>query len=121
MRRHSHLRLLGVVLQLAPEDEDIERAARQWESLFGVKRVEAQNLAFTNASLTFSSGKEGEREGIQDIVVGVQGKEKLDGILGRASSEGLKVQHEDYGESFEMLGVKWRFLLGNENSRKSRL
>ena len=125
MRRHSHLRLLSVDLQLASGDQDTEGAARQWESLFGLKRVERNQLAFTNASLTFLSGKDGEREGIKDIVVGVQGKEKLDRILGRASSEGLKVRREDGSGIFEMLGVRWHFVSENvsesENPRKSRL
>jgi hypothetical protein len=121
MRRHSHLRFHTVVLQLAPGDQDTEGAARQWESLFGVKKVEAKHLAFTNATLKFSSANEGEKEGLKEIVIGVLGKENLDGILRRASAEGLGVRKEDYGGSFEMLGVMWHFVLERENFLQSRL
>ncbi|KAE9380564.1 hypothetical protein N431DRAFT_552700 [Stipitochalara longipes BDJ] len=121
MERHSHLRFLTIILQLAPGDQDVEGAARQWESLFGVERVEVNQVAFTNTFLAFLAGREGERERLKGIAVGVLGKENLDGILGRASVEGLEVHEEDYGGSFEMLGVMWRFILEDRIFRTSRL
>jgi hypothetical protein len=122
MRRHSHLDLLAVSLQLAPMDYNVEGAARQWEGLFGIKRVEWGEVGFTNARMLFLEGKGGEKEGLKEIVVGVEGEEKLSGILRRARSEGLEVTEEpEVAGTFAMLGVRWRFVLLDEGRIKSQL
>lgn len=122
MRRHSHLHLLAASLQLAPGDHDVEGAARQWEGLFGVKRAGRGVVGFTNARMLFLKGKSGEKEGLKEIVVGVEEVERLSGILKRARSEGLEVMEErGGGGSFPMLGVSWRFILLDKAQIKSQL
>lgn len=122
MRRYSHLRLLAASLQLAPGDHDVEGAARQWEGLFGVKRVGKGEVGFTNARMLFLEGKGGEKEGLKEIVIGVEGEERLSGILNRARIEGLEIEGELGGaKSFPMLGVRWRFILLDQGRIKSQL
>jgi hypothetical protein len=119
MRRHADLHLLSVVLRLAPGDKDVVGAAKQWERLFGVKRVSDTEVGFTNAKMGFVEGKEGMNEGLVEIVIGVEGRERLKGILERAREEGLVFDGE---KRVEMLGVQWSFTLvdGSEGGR-SRL
>jgi len=81
MRRYGHLWLLGVRVRLGEGDADVEGAARQWEELFGVTRVGSGELRFENAGMGFLAGEEGEREGLWEIVVGVEGWEGAEGIL----------------------------------------
>lgn len=122
MRRNSHLHLLAASLQLAPGDHGVEGAARQWEGHFGVKRVGKGEAGFTNARMLFLEGNDGEKEGLKEIVVGVEGEEKLNGILKRARSEGLQVV-EERGRTgtLLMLGVRWRFVLLDKGQIKSQL
>jgi hypothetical protein len=122
MRRSGHLWLLGVKLQLSEEDRDVEGAARQWESLFGVKKVGKGEVGFTNARMEFLEGKEGEGDGLKEVIVGVGGREELEGILRRARAEGLQVMNErGGGGTFTMLGVKWRIVLLEDGTIKSQL
>ena len=58
MKRSEHLSLEGCVLRLQPGDYDHEAASRQWEETFGVARSR-DLLAFTNARLGFTPGREG--------------------------------------------------------------
>jgi hypothetical protein len=125
IKRHSQLHLMAVTLRLAPEDTDVEGAVRQWESLFGVGRLEGEGsreVAFTNAIMEFCEGRDGEKEGLRDVVIGVEGNEKFQGILKRAREEGLEVE-EDLGVAgdFQMLGVRWVIILMDEGIVKSRL
>ena len=122
MRKHSHLHLFAASLQLAPGDHDVEGAARQWEGLFGVKRVGTEEVGFTNARMLFLEGDGGEKEGLKEIVVGVEGEEQLSGILKRAGIEGLQVLEErGRAGTLWMLGVRWRFVLLDEGRIKSQL
>jgi hypothetical protein len=112
MRQHSHLHLVAASIQLAPGDHDVEGAARQWEYLFGVKRAARGEVGFTNARMLFLEGSDGEKEGLKEIVVGVEGEEKLSGLLERAGSEGLQIVEEPgRAGTFAILGVRWRFVL----------
>jgi hypothetical protein len=122
MRQHCHLHLLAASLQLAPGDHDVEGAARQWEDLFGVKRVGKGEAGFTNARMLFLAGHDGEKEGLKEIVVGVEGVEQLSGILKRAGIEGLQILEErGRAGTLWMLGVRWRFVLLDEGRIKSQL
>jgi hypothetical protein len=119
MRRHADLHLLSAVLRLAPGDKDVAGAAKQWERLFGVKRVNDTEVGFTNAKMGFVEGKEGMNEGLVEIMIGVEGRERLKGILERAKKEGLVFDGE---KRVEMLGLKWRFILvGRSEGGSSRL
>jgi hypothetical protein len=54
-----------------------------------------------------------------EVVIGVEGKDRLNGILERARMEGLVFDGE---KRVEMLGVKWRFILvGGSEGGRSRL
>ena len=112
MKRHGHLHLLGAILQLAPGDVDVEGAAKQWETLFGVKKVGIGEVRFTNSRLAFLNGQEGKSEGLKEIVVGVEGREKLLSILERARKEGFEVDERVGGKGgqFSMFGVTWRII-----------
>ncbi|KAF2641192.1 hypothetical protein P280DRAFT_399231 [Massarina eburnea CBS 473.64] len=115
MKRVSHLSLEGCVLRLAPGDVGHEAAARQWEEIFGVARSR-DLLAFTNARLGFVSGREGIKEGLLSITVGVRGKDRLHGILDRASKEGL------CGDGWiNMCGIRWYFVLTGYDGTKVKL
>lgn len=108
MKRCSHLQLTGATLRLAPGESDTEAAAKQWEEIWAIPRA-GSNLYFTNAHLSFAAGSEGEAEGLDSITIAVQGREKMDGILSRASKEGL------CGEGwFNMLGVRWFLIQAEE-------
>jgi hypothetical protein len=56
MRRTSHLRLLRAECRLVSGDTDVEGAARQWESLFGIRR-KGNELLFRNMRLRFVGGR----------------------------------------------------------------
>lgn len=121
MKRHGDLHLLSTSLRLAPGDHDTSAAAKQWEQVFGIRRGKnGGGIEFTNAKLNFLPGEEGKSEGIEDIVIGVKGKERLNGIYKRARQEGLKIDDED---RVHMLGVRWTFSwLGERDTKnKSRL
>ena len=115
MKRHSDLHLVGVVLRLAPGDSETEAASRQWEGIFGVPRSR-DLLAFTNARMGFIRGEEGEREGLVSITIAVEGKERLSGILHRASKAGL------CGDGWiDICGVKWYFVEAGQPKERSSL
>ncbi|KAF2200301.1 hypothetical protein GQ43DRAFT_432638 [Delitschia confertaspora ATCC 74209] len=115
MQRSSHFSLEGAVCRLEPGDVGHEAAAKQWEDIFGVTRSR-DLLAFTNARLGFIRGLEGQPEGLASITVGVNGKDKLAGILERASEKGL------CGDGWiNMIGVKWYFVLTGVGDSKGKL
>jgi len=107
MRKSSSLTLVGALLRLAPGDEDVEGAAGQWEAIFGIPRGKEKGLlSFTNMWVRFLPGEYGKKEGLDEIVIAVDERERLDGILNRARTlEGVRI-HEGV---VEMLGVRWRF------------
>ncbi|KUJ12325.1 uncharacterized protein LY89DRAFT_592825 [Mollisia scopiformis] len=108
MKRHSGLHLLSVALRLAPGDRDTSAAAEQWEGIFGVSKGKREGeIEFTNATMSFIPGEQEKSEGIVEIVIGVEGQERLSGIQRRATEEGLKFT--DSG-CIDMLGIRWRFL-----------
>ncbi|KAF2802706.1 uncharacterized protein BDZ99DRAFT_512370 [Mytilinidion resinicola] len=115
MKRNTHIQLGGLVCRLAPGDVRHEEAPRQWEDMFGVARSR-DLLAFTNARLGFMRGEEGKPEGIVSISIGVTGQDTLQGILDRASKEGLL---EDGWVN--LLGVKWSFYLASFGNAKTKL
>ncbi|KAF2237804.1 hypothetical protein EV356DRAFT_509686 [Viridothelium virens] len=115
MKRHSDLHLAGAVLRLSPHDSATEAASRQWEEIFGIPRSR-DLLAFTNARLGFIRGEEGQPEGLVSITIAVEGKERFNGILQRASGAGL------CGDGWiNMCGVKWYFVEAGESRERSNL
>lgn len=107
MKRHKDLHLLGATLRLKPGEEDTHEAAKQWENILGVK-ARGPELMFTNARIEFVKGVDGKPEGIIEIMVGVEGRERLRGIFDRAREEGCQVD-ESRG-AVEMLGVRFSFV-----------
>ncbi len=60
----------------------------------------------------FTEGQEGKGEGLVEIEIGVEGEERMRGILEKASGEGLSFDGDGVKEGvFEMLGVRWRFVV----------
>ncbi len=117
MRRHGDLHLLSATLRLSPEDKDTSAAATQWHELFGIQRGNRNDrLQFTNATISFVCGESGENEGLVEVTIGVEGKQRLYGILENAKKEGLKVD----GECVHMLGLHWRFTLLDNGPAKSK-
>ncbi len=112
MKRCSHLHFVETVCRLAPEDADVEAAAKQWEGIFGVPSIK-EKLVFTNGRVRFMPGEEGKPEGIVSITIAVEGEKNFNDILDRASKEGI------CGDGWiDMLGVKWYFVrTGGGNSR----
>jgi hypothetical protein len=115
MKKYGDLHLVGALLRLAPGDVDTEGASRQWESVFGVG-MSRDLVAFTNARMGFIRGQEGKPEGLDSITIAVNGGERFDGILQRASEEGL------CGNGWiNMCGVRWHFVYGGGGEPPSRL
>lgn len=115
MRDAAHLRLVGVVLRLAPDDADTLGAARQWEGTFGVVRV-GDGLRFTNARMGFVAGVRGESEGIQSVTVAVEGRERLERMVWAAKNEGV---FDERGFA-KMVGVRWYFVEAGESAAKKQ-
>jgi hypothetical protein len=115
MKRSEHLSLEGCVLRLQAGDNDHEAASRQWEETFGVARSR-DLLAFTNARLGFTPGREGLAEGLTSITVGVNSQVKLDDIRQRAKEAGIFKSG-----AIEMCGVKWFLSLTATGSSKGKL
>jgi hypothetical protein len=107
MRESGELHLMGCTLRLAEGDGDVGRAARQWSDLFGITMSRGE-LAFTNARMGFVPGEEKKPEGLGEVVIGVESKNILDGILNRAREEGLWRAADS---RFLMLGLMWRVVL----------
>jgi hypothetical protein len=117
MERYADLHLLGATLRLKPGEQDTHDAAKQWEEVLGIKAQEGDVL-FTNARMGFTDGVEGKAEGIVEIRIGVEGRERLTEIFERARYEGCKVdQHQG---TVEMLGVQFVFIQFSEGA-KSKL
>lgn len=115
MKKYSELHLASALMRLAPGDMDTEGASRQWESIFGVG-MSRDLVAFTNARMGFIRGQEGKPEGLDSITIAVNGGDRLDGILQRASEEGI------CGEGFiKMCGIKWYFVYAGGGRAPSRL
>ena len=113
MRRCAHLCLAEAACQLAPGDRNTEAAARQWEGIFGVRRIQ-NGLAFTNARLRFVPGEKGKSEGIASITIAVDGGKELNDIWDRAKEMGLC--RDGW---IDMLGIRW--YLARASDGKSRL
>lgn len=107
MKQTSHLHLLQCTLRLGSEDSNVAGAAKQWSDLFGVP-VSRDELAFTNARMSFVPGSEGKSEGLHSITIGVETKRELNGILNRAREAGLWRAADG---SFLLLGVLWKLTL----------
>ena len=117
MKRHADLHLLGATLRLMPGERNTYDAAKQWEEVLGVKAQEGVVL-FTNGKIGFTNGVEGKAEGIVEIRIGVEGRERLTDIFERAREEGCKVdQHQG---TVEMLGVQFVFIQFSDGA-KSKL
>jgi hypothetical protein len=115
MRKYGHLHLASALLRLAPGDVDTEGASRQWEKIFGVG-MSRDLVAFTNARMGFIRGQEGKSEGLDSITITVNGGDKMDAILERASEEGI------CGDGWiNMCGVKWFFAYAGGGRAPSRL
>ncbi|KIW62524.1 hypothetical protein PV04_10691 [Phialophora macrospora] len=113
MRRCSHLKLLNATLRLAPGQTDVQAAAQQWQDYFGVRRDGSQ-LAFTNASLRFIPGVDGQPEGLESITIEVKGKKRFEDMLEIVSKEGL------CGDGWaDLLGVKWYFVLREDDDQRA--
>ncbi|KAF2743614.1 hypothetical protein M011DRAFT_521473 [Sporormia fimetaria CBS 119925] len=117
MKRSAHLSLEGCVLRLAPGQTSHEDAARRWEEIFGVARSR-DLLAFTNARMGFCRGEEGLPEGLVSITVGVNGKEKFEGIWKRAEEMGVARGGRGW---IEMCGVRWYLMLTGYGDDKGKL
>ena len=116
MKKTGHLRILSVVLRLAPGDEDVAGAVGTWSSLFGVPTPNEKGgneLAFTNCEMSFVKGQQGEKEGLASITMAVEGRRNLEAIADRAKIEGVWVKGNDgeVGGWIEMVGVKWYLVL----------
>lgn len=107
MKRHADLHLLGATLRLKPGDQDIRGAAKQWEDVLGIHTQE-NAVVYTNARMDFVKGVEGQPEGIVEIEIGVEGNERLSGILERAREQGCKAEKGQ--GTVEMLGVRFVFV-----------
>lgn len=107
MKRHGYLHLLGAKLRLKPGENDTHEAARQWENMFGVK-ARGPELMFTNSKVEFVKGMDGESEGIIEIIIGVEGRKRLNGIFERAREEGCHVD-ESHG-TVKMIGIRFFFV-----------
>jgi hypothetical protein len=113
MKNAGDLHLVGALLRLAPGDVDTEGAAMQWSEIFGVD-TSKDFLVFTNARMGFVKGEDGKPEGLDYVTVAVNGKERFEGILKRASKEGL------CGDGWiNMCGVRWYFV--DADKMESRL
>jgi hypothetical protein len=108
MKRTKHLQIVNVKLRLGPGDIDVNSAARGWTDIFGVP-LAGNTLVFTNSTMEFLEGREGLREGLESITINVEGKANFDGILDRASAEGL------CGDQWiNLCGIKWYFVYAGE-------
>ncbi|KAH6713726.1 hypothetical protein BKA61DRAFT_735324 [Leptodontidium sp. MPI-SDFR-AT-0119] len=96
---------------------DVEGAARKWEDIFGAgRRKGVGELLFTNAKMVFLRGENGAREGLVEVGIAVEGRERRDGIFKRAREEGLRVD----GDVVEMLGIRWKFMVLDRRVEKKK-
>ncbi|EEH23470.2 hypothetical protein PABG_05681 [Paracoccidioides brasiliensis Pb03] len=105
MNNMADLYLAGVTCRLAPGDEDIDSALDQWKATFGIAGSR-DYVQFTNVSMRFLPGMEGQSAGLMDITIAVQGEERLKETFDRARE--LNVLSGDGW--VDMLGVRWRFV-----------
>lgn len=115
MKQCAHLEFVSATCRLEPGDDDTERAAKQWERLFGVASRDSE-LLFTNMRLTFVPGVEGKSTGLESITIRVNSKQHFDRILDAASKLGLRE-----ASCIHMLGLKWHIVLADGWQEKSRL
>ena len=114
MKRCSHLKLIQATLRLGADQSDVGKAAQQWEDYFGIKREEGQ-LLFTNARVKFIAGVEGQPEGLDSITIQIKGRKRFERTLELVAKEGLS---GDGGTN--LLGVKWYFVLDDEDEGQQR-
>jgi len=115
MARSSHLKFISATCRLAPGNDDTEGAARRWQEIFGVER-EGSELLFTNMRLQFVRGVDQQPEGLELIVIEVEGEQRFQHMLDIGRKEGL------CGDGWlNMLGVKWIFVLKEDGNGKSKL
>ncbi|EEH34939.2 hypothetical protein PAAG_05986 [Paracoccidioides lutzii Pb01] len=112
MNNTADLYLTGVTCRLAPGDKDIDAALDQWKATFGIAG-NRDYLQFTNVSMRFLPGMEGQSAGLMDITIAVQGEERLKEIFDRARE--LNVPSGDGW--VDMLGVRWRFVKKEDGSK----
>ncbi|KGM91882.1 uncharacterized protein PADG_12023 [Paracoccidioides brasiliensis Pb18] len=105
MNNMADLYLAGVTCRLAPGDEDIDSTLDQWKATFGIAGSR-DYVQFTNVSMRFLPGMEGQSAGLMDITIAVQGEERLKETFDRARE--LNVLSGDGW--VDMLGVRWRFV-----------
>jgi len=117
MRRNGDLHLLDATLRLAPGETDTQKAALQWETIFGVQKNK-ESIEFTNAKIGFIKGEEGKVDGIVNVTIGVEGERRLTEIIWRAKFQGIALNESG---CLDMLGVEWRFVLVDEERQISRL
>ncbi|KAH8684263.1 hypothetical protein BGZ60DRAFT_367492 [Tricladium varicosporioides] len=107
MKKYSYLHMLSVTCRLTPGDDDIVNATGQWGNLFGVRRGDAKGeCQFINAKLTFLPGREGEKDGLVEVCIGVENDAQLADIMVRAKANG--VLNED--SQVEIIGIRWKFI-----------
>ncbi|KAF2674494.1 hypothetical protein BT63DRAFT_419784 [Microthyrium microscopicum] len=110
MRRTAHMKIAKVTFRLKEGDDDILGAVKGWRDIFGVPLVGTTSV-FTNATMEFLPGEKGRREGLESVTITVEGKKDFEGILKRASEEGL------CGDGWiNLCGVKWYFVYAGEGS-----
>ncbi|EHK98970.1 hypothetical protein M7I_5191 [Glarea lozoyensis 74030] len=108
MRKYSYLRFLSLACRLAPGDEDIAGAEAQWQESFSIGKRRDGGCEFVNGvKLNLLPGREGVKDGLTEVCIGVESPDKLRGILARAKTRGL------VGESdlVDMVGIRWKFKL----------
>ncbi|KAK5073587.1 hypothetical protein LTR64_007277 [Lithohypha guttulata] len=115
MKRCAHLKFLSATCRLTPGDSNTEQAAKQWERLFGVSR-EGSELAFTNMRLRFVPGADGSSDGLESISIQVTGKQRYYEMIEKARELGLLEE-----SWINMLGLRWRISLADEEPGKSKL
>lgn len=119
MRRAGELFLEGVVLRLGEGEGDTQAAVEQWSDGFGVPSQEGK-LVFSNCNMVFEKGKEGQSEGLDRVVLRIQGRKRWEEIRTRAREAG--VWHDrGNGGFFRLVGVDWHIVLSEEEDLKPRM
>ena len=121
MKKAGDLWLVGCTLRLKAGDEDARGAVGQWSGTFGVPRKQSREgrevLAFTNCEISFVLGRQGVSEGLESITVGVEGGDRLQGVVAAAKKEGVWNE----GGWIDVLGVKWYLELKERSELKARI
>ena len=115
MKKTKDLWLTRVMLRLAPGDADVGGAVRQWSDTFGIPTArrtdgeEGEELAYSNCRMGFVPGQQGQPDGVSSVTIGVEGKERLQGIMDRAKA--AAVWKERW---MEVANVRWYLTLMGE-------